>query len=297
MPMNSNPPEGAPMSTANDPTPISYTIRVPPVRVSAAGLTDVGLTRDNNEDAFLLRDLRGSRFLEDLDMSFKIRSEDEEPALLLAVSDGMGGQQAGEVASATALMTLDEKMLEATRSDGFWAMDETRHWLEKAVQEANLRVLAKSREDASTKGMGATLSAMVILGDRVSIAHVGDSRVYLVRSGRLRQLTMDHTHVQDLVSRGHLSVEQARVHQERNLLIQAIGIVESIVVDLTELAAASGDTIMLCSDGVHDFVTDGQIGEVLRSDGSPNQRCAQLIEAAKHGGGSDNITAVVAQFE
>lgn len=289
-------PDPAPASSVV-PTPLHHHVRIPPERLLAAGVTDVGLVRDNNEDAFLVQDLRENGRSNAPAVSLEVRENLEDACLLLAVSDGMGGQLAGEVASATTLGTLDEKMVQAASAGGLLSIEDAKRRLEQAVHEANVRVQGESKRDASMQGMGATLSALLVLGDLAIVAHVGDSRAYLLRGGRLRQLTMDHTHVQDLVARGHLSVEQARQHHDRNLLVQAIGVFDHVGVDLTELAASSGDTIMLCSDGLHDFVSDRDLSDVLGSSMTPAEQCADLVERAKQGGGSDNITVVVAHFE
>ena len=279
--------------TGGSPTPLFWSTRTPPDRLRVAGVSDVGRTRDNNEDGFMVWRLDPDTRIEG---TFEIACTDSDPKLLLAVSDGMGGQLAGEVASATALETLGgfvrgEGTGLTERRDGLG------EWLQRGVQEAHRRVREKSEEDAETHGMGATLSAALVLGHRVILAHVGDSRVYLFRDGRLRQLTMDHTHVQDLVAHGHLSVEQARVHQERNLLMQAIGVSEKVVVETAELAVNRGDRLLLSSDGLHDLVPDREIAEVFGANGSPLGDCRELISRANDNGGPDNITAVVAYFD
>ena len=276
------------------PTPLYWSTRVPPTRVTVAGVTDVGRARDNNEDGFLLWNLESDTEIAEV---FETGCTERRPLLLLAVSDGMGGQLAGEVASATALATLADFVRAGAAGLADRASEGIGTWLERGVQEAHQRVRERSEEDAETHGMGATLSVSLLLGQRMCLAHVGDSRVYLFREGRLRQLTMDHTHVQDLVAHGHLSVEQARVHQERNLLMQAIGVSESVAADVSEVAVNRGDRLLLSSDGLHDLVPDDEIAEVFEANGTPRGDCRELISRANDYGGPDNITAVVAHFD
>ena len=289
----SQPPHGEPMFPGVSPTPIAHTALERPTRMAIAALTDVGLIRDNNEDAFLLWDLASDRSVES---AFQIWGDEEGPALLAVVSDGMGGQQAGEVASQMALQSLRDYARRGFRESSSNGVEGFKRWLTQGVEEANRRVLAASQADPSKKGMGATLSAVAILDQGLTVVHVGDSRVYLLRHGRLRQLSMDQTRVQSLVAHGHISVEQARTHNERNLLLQAIGAREAVDVDAFDFRVGPGDRLLLCSDGLHGLVDDPKLAEGLSSSTTPFDQCEELIGMAKAGGGYDNITVVVAHF-
>jgi protein phosphatase len=289
----SQPPQGESESSSVNPTPIAHTALERPTQLAIAALTDVGLTRDNNEDAFLLWDLASDRSVES---AFQIWGDDEGPALLAAVSDGMGGQQAGEVASGMALQSLCDHARHGFQESSSNGGPGFKAWMTEGVEEANRRVLAASQADPSKKGMGATLSAVAILEEGLTVAHVGDSRIYLLRHSRLRQLTMDQTRVQSLVAHGHITAEQARTHNERNLLLQAIGAREAVEVDAFDFRVGSGDRLLLCSDGLHGLVDDPELAEVLSSSTTPLDQCEALIGMAKAGGGYDNITVVVAHF-
>ncbi len=260
------------------------------MKIEVAGVTDVGLKRGNNEDALLLWDLSGDR---QIDPGNTISLAGQK-ALLLAVSDGMGGQAAGEVASRLALESLRRYAIRdfASRSKG--AGDHIEAWLAQGVEEANLQVLAESRAQPEQARMGATLSVAAILGDELGVAHVGDSRIYFLRENRLRQLTVDQTRVQQLVARGHISPEQARNHSERHFLLQAIGISDQVDVDGMAVRIRTGDRLLACSDGLYGLVGDEEIGQVLGSSNPPAEQCSRLVAMAKAEGAPDNVTVVAA---
>ncbi len=260
------------------------------MKIEIAGVTDVGLKRGNNEDALLLWDLSGDR---QIDPGNAI-SLAGQTALLLAVSDGMGGQAAGEVASNLALESLRRYAMRDFASQSKGAGNDIEVWLAQGVEEANLQVLAESQAQPERARMGATLSVAAILGDELGVVHVGDSRIYLLRESRLRQLTVDQTRVQQLVARGHISSEQARKHSERHFLLQAIGISDHVDVDGMVVTMKAGDRLLACSDGLHGLVADNEIGKVLGSSSSPAEQCSRLVVMAKEEGAPDNVTVVVA---
>lgn len=264
------------------------------MRFHLAARTDVGLTRSHNEDAYLCWDLLSGELIGE---EYEAPLDESGHAYALAVSDGMGGARSGEIASRTALESLRSyaektfRPAEPGRGDGGLTS-----WLVRGVTEANRTVHRESEADVTLRGMGATLTVVTLVHGRWVVAHVGDSRAYLFRENRLRQLTMDHTHVQELVATGRITSDEARTDDRRNLLMQAIGPADSVEVDDLDVAALPGDRILLCSDGLHGVVGDEEIIAVLSGGAGPPAQCRRLIEMANAGGGSDNITVVVAHL-
>ena len=244
------------------------------IRVAAA--TDVGLKRSHNEDHHAVRVPEG----------------DGTPAgqVLLVVSDGMGGSLAGEVASELTVNTVVE---------GYGALgdEDPGDSLRRALESANRLVHERNTTDPSLSGMGATCTAAVITGAQAWVAHVGDSRAYLIRDGRIRMLTHDHSLVAQLVERNELDPDSARVDPRRNVVTRCIGYAETVEVDVTrEPGLARGDTILLCSDGLHGQILDEEIAEVS-SQADLERACEELIRLANDRGGPDNITVVLARLE
>jgi serine/threonine protein phosphatase PrpC len=228
------------------------------------GATDAGKVRANNEDALLVGEGR-----------------DET---LFVVADGIGGFEAGEVASRIAVDVLRE--LEADAS------------FDVAIREANRRILAVGRGDERLSGMGTTIVAVRFGGTReepvAEIAHVGDSRAYLLRGGSMRPLTEDHSLVAELVRSGDLTRDQAAEHPQKNLITRALGAEEEVEVDTVVLPVEAGDRLLLCSDGLTDMVPEANIREILaNSPGDPEKPARDLVSAALDAGGSDNVTVVV----
>ena len=226
----------------------------------SAGRSDPGRKRRRNEDAFVL-----------------------EPPLF-AVADGMGGAQAGELASGLAAAALRED------EPGPLGGEER---VASLIREANRRVYQRSNEDAAVSGMGTTMTVALVEDGRVSIGHVGDSRAYLVRDGRLEQLTEDHSLVAELVRSGKLSPEEAESHPQRSVITRALGTDPDVDVDTFSLDARPGDVFLLCSDGLTSMVGDDDILAVLDEHrGDLGAAVKALIRAANKGGGEDNITVV-----
>ena len=221
--------------------------------------TDVGRVRDGNEDAYLVDDAMG----------------------LIAVADGMGGHRAGEVASATAL-----EALRAAITGG--------RPLRESIEDANDAVYTKSLTDTSLRGMGTTLTAgTLVAGDTVLVGHVGDSRAYLLHDGELRQVTDDHSLVEELVREGRLTADEAAVHPQRSIITRALGVDASVEVDVYPVELVPGDRLLLCSDGLTGMVAPDDIAATLRRESDPARAAAQLVDAANAAGGEDNITVVV----
>jgi serine/threonine protein phosphatase PrpC len=252
----------------------------PKIRLRAALRTDVGVVRDHNEDSAHV----------DGDSQFFI------------VADGMGGHAAGEVASAMAVETVRET-LEGARPQivGFAATpdDDGRKnivaLLESAVRAAHQAVYQRGSREADKQGMGTTLDVVLVAGPEAFVAHVGDSRTYLIRDGRAAQITTDHTVAEVLVIEGKLSVEEAQVSPLRTILVNAIGVAADVGVELAHLQLRRGDQLLLCSDGLHDyFPAEQELAERL-TNGDSEQVLGELVELAKERGGHDNITGVVVE--
>ena len=232
------------------------------------GVSDAGKVRRNNEDAYLAGEGR-----------------DET---LLAIADGIGGFEAGEVASRIAIEALKELESDAP--------------FETAIREANRRILTFGRGDERLSGMGTTIVAVRFGGTRerpvAEVAHVGDSRAYLLRGGDLRPLTEDHSLVAELVRSGELTRDQAAEHPQKNLITRALGAEEEVDVDTAVLPVEAGDRILLCSDGLSDMVPEGRISEILAdSSGDPEAAARRLLSAALDAGGTDNVTVVVVDLK
>jgi protein phosphatase len=224
-----------------------------------AGDSHVGLVRTGNEDAFLVA------------------------PPLFAVADGLGGHQAGEIASSIAIDTLLESAPREADSKS----------LGRAARRANSAVIEAAESGRGRSGMGTTLTAVMIDDARLAVAHVGDSRAYLLHFGALQQLTQDHSMVADLVRQGQLTAEESRVHPNRSVITRALGSDPNMLVDTFEVEAADGDRLLLATDGLTSMVDDDQIARILASEPSPQQAVDALIERALAAGGHDNVTAVV----
>jgi len=230
------------------------------MKVSIGAATDIGQVREGNEDSFLV------------------------VAPLYAVADGMGGHRGGEVASSLALETV-QGMFE--RREGSLA---------DQVVEANRAVFDRSQNDRTVSGMGTTLTAALVDGNRVHLVHVGDSRAYLLRGGELAQLTEDHTLVHRMVMEGEISQEEAETHPQRSILTRALGVDQSVQVDEGDVEVSDGDRLLLCTDGLTGMVPEGQIREILLESADPQEAVEKLVKVANRAGGIDNITAVILDF-
>jgi protein phosphatase len=203
---------------------------------------------------------------------------------LFAVADGMGGAQAGEVASQLAASALEGGNSDAP--DGPQRIDEL-------IQEANRRIFDRASTDPSASGMGTTMTVALVEGMTVAIGHVGDSRAYLVRGDQMEQLTEDHSLVNELLKSGKLSEEEAQVHPQRSVITRAVGTDPDVDVDGFTIEAEEGDVFLICSDGLSDMVEDEEILEVLHQNREDLDKAVKaLVAAANRGGGEDNITAV-----
>ena len=222
--------------------------------------TDIGCLRDHNEDSLVVT------------------------PPLFAVADGMGGHAAGEVASEIAVNVLAERAPAHPDSEA----------LGRAVEEANRAVIRAAHEGRGREGMGTTMTAAMLEGERLIIAQVGDSRAYLLHQGKLQQLTRDHSLMADMIEAGQLTPEEARTHPQRSVITRALGSDAHLHPDIYEINVETGDRLLICSDGLSGMIFDDQIENTLRRVQDP-QRCAsQLVNEAIANGGHDNVTVIVA---
>lgn len=219
----------------------------------------------------------------------KVRYNNEDSLTVIepetfVVADGMGGAHAGEVASQM-LVEIVKIVLENVST----ARDEK--LLARAILVANEKILETAAAHEEYHGMGTTATILSLDGSTAHFAHVGDSRIYLLRGGEFKQITEDHSYVENLVRRGELTPEQARVHPMKNVLLQAVGAVKELSVDAASFPVESGDKFLLCTDGLTNMVDDAQIAEILQTAENPADA---LIDAALNAGGKDNVTVIVA---
>jgi PPM family protein phosphatase len=256
------------------------------------GVTDVGRKRQGNEDTFMVFVDEGTSGRPDSDVYADL-ARGSRP--IVAVCDGMGGAAAGEMASRVSAETMGDRLRE-TDFHHITEVDDLLDWLEEGVEEANWRIRNRSALLPELHGMGSTMSVVALFGSTLALAHVGDSRIYLLRGGVLRHLTEDQTLVSRMLADGALTPEQALKHEDRHVLLQAIGTQDHLEVQRAWLSLQSGDVLLLCSDGLYEMVEEEEIRSALSS-GEPQGECAQtLVDRANENGGHDNITAVVAHL-
>src|SRR6266705_3028946 len=252
------------------------------VRIVSGGVTDVGRVRTNNEECY------------------RIVAQQN----LFVLSDGMGGEAHGEVASALAVETVVKHCLDADANPASLILGEMQPgWstktkrLSTAVHLANENIFKSAEENPERHGMGATLTAAWIDGTKLSVAHVGDSRAYLLRGGGLLQLTRDHSLVAEQVRRGILTAAEAEESDMQSVLLRALGAQAEIEVDAEEHTLFPRDVLLLCSDGLTRMVTDPEIAGTLQAETDPVRAAEKLIALANERGGPDNITAVIARLD
>lgn len=257
------------------------------------GRTDVGRTREHNEDAFLVADLhREVRPVSEL----RQHTLGERGALFM-VADGMGGAAAGELASAMAVETVLHELRERWVSASTANPDFFARAIKQATEVANAKIHRYASEHPENRGMGTTATIAGLLGDTLYVAQVGDSRAYLVRDGRAWQITKDQSLTQKLVEAGEMTEEQAEASDRKNIIWQALGPEARIRIDLTHQRVRRGDTLILCSDGLSGQVRADEMGQIVQSEQDLSMICRRLIDRANEMGGPDNITVVVARFD
>ncbi|MCA1849727.1 MAG: Stp1/IreP family PP2C-type Ser/Thr phosphatase [Acidobacteria bacterium] len=239
--------------------------------------SDKGCVREGNEDS-------------------AVHVKPDDPAVLqskgslIIVADGMGGHASGEVASQMAV--------EVVNSIYYQAGNDASQALAVAIREANRRIYAASQKDEKLRGMGTTCTALVLQNGSAYAAHVGDSRLYMVRDGKIYLMTEDHSMVMEMVKRGMITMEEARHRADKNVILRALGTAPEVEVSTWEepLPVKEGDQYLLCSDGLYDLIEDEEIKQALVSAPDPQAACESLIALAKERGGHDNITVAVASI-
>jgi serine/threonine protein phosphatase PrpC len=252
------------------------------VQIVSCGLSNVGRVRTNNEDSFRIA----------------------EPLNLFILSDGMGGEAHGEVASAMAVEIIEKYCSTDKEDSGATVMDaapanlssQTRR-LKNAVTHANFQIYQSAQKNAEQRGMGATVTVVWLKDALLSIAHVGDSRAYLLRSGNLQQLTNDHSLVAEQVRRGLITPQQAEESDMQSVLLRALGAHPDVEVDVDEVEIIPRDVLLLCSDGLTRMVTEPEIAGALQAETVPCAAAEKLIDLANENGGVDNVTVIVVRFE
>lgn len=251
------------------------------MRIEVAGHTHVGMKRNHNEDNYLIL-------------------TDEN---LCCVADGMGGHSSGEIASKIAVDELGEFFRMTSRDqDATWPfkMDKARNYdenrLATGIKLANKSIFDKASGDTKYKGMGTTIVSVHFTQDSAYVGHVGDSRVYFFRQGVLKQVTEDHSLLNDYLKAKKLTPEEIENFPHKNVIVRALGMKDNVQVDVTKVEAQPGDVFLLCSDGLSGMVTDPQMQDILSRTSELDKACSQLIDLANAAGGNDNVTCVLARF-
>ncbi len=269
----------------------------PTINLALYAQTDVGMVRSGNEDNFLILDLSTGK---------SWTATDEEPqdlltytqgyyGTLLAVSDGMGGALAGEVASRMAVETVRDRMLQLQAHDTYGKMP-FHERMRLAVEEANLVIHADGQTNQLHRGLGATFTSVAINGDNLYFAQVGDSRAYLIRQGQICRVTKDQSLVQQLIDAGQITEEEAETHSYRNVILQALGAHNNVNVEVNSVHLCQLDTLLLCSDGLSGKIHANEIAEIVNEASDFKSACQALINLANERGGEDNITVIIVQF-
>ena len=248
------------------------------MKIRYAAKTDVGMKRTHNEDYFSL-------------------VEDEQ---LFIVADGMGGHASGEVASKMAAETMSEFYQRTKDEEATWPfkMDRSLSYIENrlvcSIKLANLRIFETSCRDVRYKGMGTTIVSSIVSGDKVYIGHVGDSRCYRIRNGAIEQLTRDHSLLEDYKeAKPDMTEEEERNFPHKNVITRALGMRETVQVDVSTYQIEPGDVYVLCSDGLTGMVTDPELGDLVAKSDSLEGAVAKLVDQANRSGGTDNITTLL----
>ncbi len=236
--------------------------------LQAYAMTDIGRRRKMNQDFVFLSESPIGNL----------------PNLFL-LADGMGGHKAGDCASRMAAETIAASIAVSAKSDPVALLDE-------AIRSSNTQIRAQAREHAELLGMGTTVVAATIAGDCLQVANVGDSRLYLIRDG-IRQITVDHSWVEDMVRLGGIDRSTARTHPDKNIITRAVGAEDTVVPDFFQETLLPGDVVLLCSDGLTNMVEDADIGSIAGGAGSLAERAGKLIAAANENGGRDNISVII----
>ena len=242
--------------------------------MKVCGLTDNGLLREHNEDSLFVSDL--------------------EDFPLFIVADGMGGHNAGEIASGIAVETIKEKFIE-NKKDLVHKKNIIKT-IEESVFEANKKIYFKALGSSQCSGMGTTLTMAYIFENKIYIGHIGDSRAYYINDIGIEQITEDDSLVNELIKNGSITAEEATNHPQRNVITKALGTSIDIEVDIQTIKYKAGDILIICSDGLSNMVKENTIFDIIKSEEDVNLVCERFIELAKENGGLDNITVIAIKF-
>ena len=246
------------------------------------GISDRGSVRDENQDCCVAH-----KFAEN--------------AYLFIVCDGMGGQNGGKIASSTCASVFEKQMRRRlsryldSKNIPTKVQKDIPRYLEDSLQHANTELFEMAKSSPELSGMGTTLVALFVLGQKAYIINVGDSRAYFYASGNIMQITKDHSYVQFLLDSGKITQEEAEHHPKKNVIIRSVGVLESVVPDIFELDIIEGDTFLLCSDGLSNFVSESRIVKCISGNDDNEMRIRSLIDSVKLVSGTDNITALIAE--
>jgi len=265
-----------------------------PVVVQVFAQSDVGRTREHNEDSFIVVNLSEG---EPLRFERLIEQPADPAATLFMVADGMGGAAAGEVASATAVDVVLRHLRERLADKKPPEPTELAAELTRAAEKANWSIFQQAVNKPELRGMGTTATIAALLNDTLYLAQVGDSRAYLIRSGAATQLTKDQSLMQKLIEAGELTEEEALLSERRNIILQALGPEANVKVDVTMQPLRRGDVLLLCSDGLSGLVRPDDMARIVEEELDLSIACDRLIAMANDQGGPDNITVVAARFE
>lgn len=267
----------------------------PGVSLRVYALSDVGRTRDHNEDMFLIADLQDARPIT-FDNGREVERHPGKHGMVFLVADGMGGAASGELASSMAGVAVLEVLGAKAASRTALSPQEFAAALHDATTEANQRIHRHASENSEHRGMGTTATVVGLLEDQLYIAQVGDSRAYLIRSGVAVQLTKDQSLMQRLVDAGEMTQEEAEVSERRNIILQALGPEAQVAVDLTRQQLRTGDLLLLCSDGLSGQIRAEEIARLASENSSVVDLCHRLVFRANELGGPDNITVVAVKL-
>ena len=244
--------------------------------------TDVGRCRDIDEDCVMAADIRSSY------------GSDERRRIMLLVADGMGGHNAGQVASATAARAVSGQMLSILATGGEISSTTYHEAIQRAIEGANREILRMAADEPALEGMGTTTTLVVIDENQLHLGHVGDSRVYVLDGESIRQVTKDHSYVQTLVDQGRITTQQAKNHPDRNVVTRVVGYYEEARADLASLNIEDNESVLVCCDGLTAHVGDYEIREIVLRSNDPQAACDDLVSLANRKGGTDNISVALA---
>jgi protein phosphatase len=275
-----------------------------PLVVRSFGLTDPGKVRESNEDQFLIAELARTLWVHQTSVPQSPTHHGRNRGHIFVVADGMGGHQAGEVASALTVASIEAFVLHLLhRFSNLEVTDEQSvvKDFQAALRQADARLFEEAAHHPEFAGMGTTLTMAFATGRKVFVIHAGDSRCYLYRGGKLQQLTLDQTIAAELARRGVIKPEQVSCHQFRHMVTNFLGgsqrSATGVQVEVRQADLERGDVLLLCSDGLTDMVADDQIAAILATERDPQVACERLVATANAQGGKDNITVIVARFE